>query len=66
MEFHRERFPNIPRIYHWNVLRIFHEHIFARWEGLNIKAESIDKKIPDTSNLVTTTAFNIKVGEVEI
>ena len=29
-EFHRELFPNIPGIYHGNVPRIFHEHIFAR------------------------------------
>ena len=27
--------------------------------------ESIDKKIPDTSNLVTNTAFNSKSGEGE-
>ena len=30
-EFHREFFPNIPGIYHGNVLQIFHEHTFARW-----------------------------------
>ena len=30
-EFHSELFPNIPGIYHWNVPRIFHEYIFARW-----------------------------------
>ena len=30
-EFHRELFPNIPGIYHGNVPRIFHEHIFVRW-----------------------------------
>ena len=30
-EFHRELFPNIPRICHGNVPRIFHKHIFARW-----------------------------------
>ena len=28
---HRERFPNIPGIYHGNVPRIFHKHIFALW-----------------------------------
>ena len=33
-EFHRELFPNIPRIYHGNVPRILHEHIFAYWEVL--------------------------------
>ena len=32
-EFHRELFPNIPGIYQGNVPRIFHEHIFARWEA---------------------------------
>ena len=31
-EFHSERFRNIPGIYHGNVPRIFHEHIFARWD----------------------------------
>ena len=30
-EFHRELFPNTPGIYHGNVPRKFHEHIFARW-----------------------------------
>ena len=29
-EFHREPFPNIPEIYHGNVSRISHEHIFSR------------------------------------
>ena len=29
--FHRERFLNIPGIYHGNVPQIFHQHIFARW-----------------------------------
>ena len=31
LEFHREPSWNIPGIYHGNVLRIFHEHKFARW-----------------------------------
>ena len=30
-EFHRERFLNIPGIYHGNVHE-FHEHVFARWD----------------------------------
>ena len=30
-EFHWELFPNIQGIYHGNITRIFHEHIFARW-----------------------------------
>ena len=28
--------PNIPRIYHGNVSRIFHKHIFARWVEINM------------------------------
>ena len=31
LEFYRELFSNIPGIYHGNVLRIFHKHIFAWW-----------------------------------
>ena len=31
-EFQGELFLNIPGIYHGNVPRIFHEHIFARWD----------------------------------
>ena len=36
-------------------------------QGLSKKIEDVDKKIPDTSysNLVTITAFNTKIGEVE-
>ena len=30
-EFHRETLPNIPEIYHGNVSRISHKHIFARY-----------------------------------
>ena len=30
-EFHREPFPNIPGMYHGNIRRIFHKHIFAQW-----------------------------------
>ena len=29
------------------------------------KIEDVDKKIPDTSNLVTTTVLNTKIGGVE-
>ena len=29
-------FGNIPGIYHGNVSRIFHEHIFVRWVKLLI------------------------------
>ena len=34
-------------------------------QGLNKNIKSIDKKIPDTSNLVTTAAFNIKIAEID-
>ena len=30
--FHRELFPNITGIYHGNITRKFHAHIFARWK----------------------------------
>ena len=34
-ELHRELSPNIPEIYHGNVPRIFHEHLFAWWESID-------------------------------
>ena len=34
-------------------------------ENLDKKLKMLIKKIPDTSDLVTTTVFNTKIGEVE-
>ena len=34
-------------------------------ENLEKKLKMLIKKIPDTSDLVTTTVFNTKIGEVE-